>query len=69
MANPGKATIEGSGGNCLEIELLGNADFSVRVTNTAGETTYADFPNPFNGGGDERAYRRLLKVYEELSSR
>lgn len=51
MAKIGKVRIKGKGGNSLEIELLGNSDMSVTLTNTTEGSLTGDFPNPMNGGG------------------
>jgi hypothetical protein len=69
---PGVQRIEANG-NELEIEVCNNGDIFVTVETRDGVlgeySKRAQFPRPFAGGGDMKAYREVLSLYNLLSKR
>jgi len=68
MTKPDLVRIEGAGGNILEIELTESADFFVTTRThdvSLGDfSTRAQFPNPWNGGGDLETYKQIKSIYD-----
>lgn len=68
MADVGKYTIQGKGRNSVVIEVNENGDITVKATDSYYGLTHADFPNPLNGGGNEKAYDQLLSICKLLKN-